>query len=65
MSDLFHKDIPVSFIDAVFDTMEKANWHTFQILTKRSSIMARYVDRRFHDGKAPPHIWLGVSVFTF
>ena len=38
MSDLFHKEVPRSFIDKVFDTMEKANWHTFQVLTKRSSL---------------------------
>jgi len=30
MSDLFHKEIPAPFIEAVFDTMEKADWHTFQ-----------------------------------
>ena len=38
MSDLFHKEIPRSFIDSIFDTMEAADWHTFQILTKRSSL---------------------------
>lgn len=36
MSDLFHKDVPVDFIKAVFNTMQQASWHTFQILTKRS-----------------------------
>jgi protein gp37 len=43
MSDLFHKEVPATFIDAVFDTMEKASWHTYQVLTKRSSLMARYL----------------------
>jgi len=62
MSDLFHKKIPNSFIDAVFDTMEAAHWHTFQVLTKRSSIMTRYLQGRYGDHYAPPHIWLGVSV---
>lgn len=62
MSDLFHKDIPFEFIDAVFDTMEAANWHTFQVLTKRSSLMARYLKGRYTSGGTPPHIWLGVSV---
>lgn len=62
MSDLFHKEIPKSFVDAVFDTMEAANWHTFQVLTKRSSLMARYLRRRYGSGQAPAHIWLGVSV---
>ena len=36
MSDLFHKDIPLSYLDSVFTTMEHAAWHTFQVLTKRS-----------------------------
>jgi protein gp37 len=63
MSDLFHKEIPVRFIDAVFDTMEKADWHTFQVLTKRSSLLVRYLRERYgSDGVAPPHIWLGVSI---
>jgi len=62
MSDLFHKDVPTSFIDSVFDTMEAADWHTFQVLTKRSSLMVRYLRNRYRTGLAPPHIWLGVSV---
>ena len=62
MSDLFHKEVPLNFIDAVFDTMEKANWHTYQVLTKRSSPMVRYLRGRYGDGGAPAHIWLGVSV---
>jgi protein gp37 len=62
MSDLFHKEVPRSFIDSVFDTMEEANWHTFQVLTKRSSLMVRYLRGRYGAGLAPPHIWLGVSV---
>ena len=62
MSDLFHKEIPHSFINAVFKTMEAADWHTFQVLTKRSSLMTRYLLNRYGTGKAPPHIWLGVSI---
>lgn len=62
MSDLFHKEVPVSFIDSVFDTMEKASWHTYQVLTKRSSLMARYLRNRYGTKLAPPHIWLGVSI---
>jgi protein gp37 len=62
MSDLFHKEIPWPFIDSVFDTMEAAHWHTFQVLTKRSSLMARYLRNRYGSDKAPPHVWLGVSV---
>jgi protein gp37 len=62
MSDLFHKEVPATFIDAVFDTMEKASWHTYQVLTKRSSLMVRYLRERYKDGLAPRHIWLGVSI---
>lgn len=58
MSDLFHEDIPFSFIDQVFNTMRKASWHTFQILTKRADRMAEY----FVDKQAPDNVWLGVSV---
>ncbi|MBJ7527880.1 MAG: phage Gp37/Gp68 family protein [Sphingomonadaceae bacterium] len=62
MSDLFHKKIPMSFIDSVFDTMEAAHWHVFQVLTKRSSLMLRYLSARYRDGRGPAHIWCGVSV---
>jgi protein gp37 len=62
MSDLFHKEIPRDFVDAIFETMEKATWHNFQVLTKRSSLMRRYVNDRYAGGVAPPHIWLGVSI---
>jgi protein gp37 len=62
MSDLFHKEVPTPFIDSVFDTMEAAGWHSFQVLTKRSSLMARYLRNRYGEGFAPTHIWLGVSV---
>jgi protein gp37 len=62
MSDLFHKDVPRPFIDSIFDTMEAADWHTFQILTKRSSLMVRYLRNRYGASKAPSHIWLGVSI---
>ena len=62
MSDLFHKDIPLWFIDQVFTTMEKADWHTFQILTKRSPTMRDYLSKRYRQESAPNHIWCGVSV---
>ncbi len=60
MSDLFHKDVPVAFILKVFEVMRKANWHNYQILTKRS---ARLLEL---DSILPwaPHIWMGVSVET-
>ena len=62
MSDLFHKDIPTEYIDKVFDTMETAHWHTYQVLTKRSSLMRSFINARYTKRPAPPHIWLGVSV---
>jgi len=36
MSDLFHKDVPLNFIQKVFDVIKRAHWHKFQVLTKRS-----------------------------
>ena len=62
MSDLFHKQVPFSFLDRAFDTMERAHWHKFQILTKRSSRLRDYVNARYADGSAPQHIWLGTSI---
>ena len=58
MSDLFHDDVPFEFIRDVFDVMGKAQWHTFQILTKRSERLVELA------GKLPWHdnIWMGVSV---
>src|SRR5208282_3276535 len=62
MSDLFHKEVPRHFIDNVFDTMERADWHVFQILTKRSSLMRKYLRARYGTGRGPRHIWCGVSI---
>ena len=58
MSDLFHKDVPDDFIRRVFDVMVRADWHVFQILTKRSSRLAAL------GPTLPwrPNIWAGVSV---
>ncbi len=64
MSDLFHRDIPVEFLRAVFEVMLDVDRHTYQVLTKRPSRAARFV-RRHEDlfGKRglPPHIWIGTS----
>ena len=62
MSDLFHKEVPLSFIDQVFDTMEAAHWHVFQVLTKRSSSMRDYLRSRYGEERGPSHIWCGVSI---
>src|SRR3954463_5026063 len=53
MSDLFHKEVPRGFIDQVFATMEVADWHTYQVLTKRSPLLARYLRNRYSPGAAP------------
>jgi protein gp37 len=58
MSDLFHEEVPDEFIFHVFDTMRRAKWHRFQILTKRSK---RLLDLSPHL-QWMPHIWVGVSV---
>lgn len=62
MSDLFHKKIPKEFIARVFDTMETASWHTFQVLTKRSSLMRDFLRERYGTQRGPSHMWFGVSV---
>jgi protein gp37 len=62
MSDQFHKGVPVAFTDRVFDTMGRADQHVFQVLTKRSTNMCRYLKRRYAEGQCPSHIWCGVSV---
>lgn len=58
MSDLFHEEVPVEFIQQVFDTMRRAHWHTFQVLTKRSE---RLVDLA-PSLAWPSNVWMGVSV---
>jgi protein gp37 len=58
MSDLFHKDVPCDFIVKVFDTMKRAHWHTFQILTKRSDRLVRIAPYL----PWPENVWIGVSV---
>ena len=60
MSDLFHEKVPLPFIQRVFETMEKACWHTFQILTKRSKRLADLAP----DLNWPPNVWMGVSIET-
>lgn len=62
MSDLFHKQVPDDYISKVFDTMERADQHIFQVLTKRSSLMKKFINKRYKDAPVPEHIWLGISV---
>lgn len=61
MSDLWHHDVPDAYIDRVFEIMERADWHIYQVLTKRPERMASYVSGRYADC-APAHIWLGTSI---
>jgi len=60
MSDLFHEKVPLAFIQRVFQTMESASWHTFQILTKRSERLAEFA----LDLNWPSNVWMGVSIET-
>lgn len=58
MSDLFHKDVPLEYIQQVFDVMNRAYWHRFQVLTKRADRLAELSDElNWSD-----NIWMGVSV---
>ena len=58
MSDLFHEDVPEEFIFRVFDVMCRAEWHCFQVLTKRSRRLFNLSQRL----PWMPSIWMGVSV---
>jgi len=58
MSDLFHDDVPLSFIQEVFGTMAAADWHTFQILTKRHERLAATARLL----QWPANVWMGVSI---
>ena len=58
MSDLFHKDVPLEFIQSVFDVMKRAHWHQFQVLTKRSERLAEISSKL----EWTDNIWMGVSV---
>ncbi|MGV3723020.1 MAG: DUF5131 family protein, partial [Actinomycetota bacterium] len=60
MSDLFHPDVPVDFIQQVFGVMRQAHWHRFQVLTKRSERL-RELDAQLDWA---PNVWMGVSVET-
>lgn len=58
MSDLFHKDVPASYIKSVFDVMRRAHWHQYQVLTKRSERLRELSPELAWE----PQIWMGVSV---
>ena len=58
MSDLFHEEVPIGFIKQVFDIMNQATWHTFQILTKRAERLVSISEQL----NWSPNIWQGVTV---
>lgn len=62
MSDLFHKDVPDEYIVLVAQVMATANWHTYQVLTKRSDRLAKLLRTKLAFAAELPHIWWGVSV---
>lgn len=62
MSDLFQEGVPREFVKQVFETMHEADWHTYQVLTKRADRMLSLVQGLPRLLRANPHVWLGVSV---
>jgi protein gp37 len=62
MSDLFHKDVPEDYIVSVAKAMELANWHTYQVLTKRSERMRDLLQTKLQFAAKLSNIWWGVSV---
>ncbi len=62
MSDLFHGDVPQSYISKVAGVMRSARWHTYQVLTKRSGRLRELLSGPLRDAAVESHIWWGVSV---
>ncbi len=62
MSDLFHEGVPDDYIERAADVMRRADWHTFQVLTKRSERMRDLLLTKLRAASELPHVWWGVSV---
>jgi protein gp37 len=62
MSDLFHEGVPDDYIARVGSVMLAADWHVYQVLTKRPERMAKLLNSTLADAGLQPHIWWGVSV---
>ncbi len=62
MSDLFLADVPTSYIRQVVSIMQLANWHTYQVLTKRAERMRELLHGELQLASELPHVWWGVSV---
>lgn len=58
MSDLFHDSVPIEFIQQIFKIMAQANWHRFQVLTKRAERLAEIAPQLIW----PQNIWMGVTI---
>ncbi|ANV87982.1 MULTISPECIES: DUF5131 family protein [Cyanophyceae] len=58
MSDLFHKDIPFSYLQEIFTVMKETPWHVYQILTKRDQNLTKLASQL----EWPKNVWIGVSV---
>ena len=58
MSDLFHSDVPTGYIHSVFETIKRADWHVFQVLTKRADRLRELAGELAW----PENLWMGVSV---
>lgn len=62
MSDLFHEHVPDAYIEAVAAVMQHADWHIYQVLTKRSARLRDLLRTKLKSVASAPHIWWGVSV---
>ncbi|MDO8543304.1 MAG: phage Gp37/Gp68 family protein [Opitutaceae bacterium] len=62
MSDLFHPEVPDDYIENVCQVMLAANWHTYQVLTKRAERMSRLLQTKLRGAANASNIWWGVSV---
>ena len=58
MSDIFHENMPIEYLNKIFEVIEQTPQHTYQILTKRADKMSDYLSKR----EIPKNIWLGVTV---
>jgi protein gp37 len=65
MSDLFHVEVPETYVRQIFEVMLRVDRHIYQVLTKRPGRAARFIRRNpdlFPAGQVPAHIWIGASV---
>jgi protein gp37 len=62
MSDLFHPSVPTDFIRQVGSVMMQANWHQYQVLTKRADRLRTLLKSELAFASSTSHVWWGVSV---